>query len=56
MWKEQYRNQVIEGDKTVIEFIQTEIIEKLIAGMPDYGMNHDEQKFTKQQLRDKWLK
>ncbi len=44
--------------KEAIQFISTEIIEKLIADIPDYD-NHtiykDYRKHLKQQLRDKWL-
>ena len=70
-WKEQFRKELyprgmdgkpIEFDvpsEAIIQFISTEIIEKLIADIPDDaiigGDNFDLGKHLKQQLRDKWL-
>ena len=65
-WKENYdttfkHSQFIDHSK-IKDFISTQIIEKLIADIPDYYITEDGFKLqidithAKQQLRDKWLK
>jgi hypothetical protein len=60
-WKEQFKKQAVEINDTRadIRFIETKIIEKLIADIPDSDSAKRETMLNgtmlKQQLRDKWL-
>lgn len=71
-WKQKFKNEFEWIDKNQrnwliikeMEFIQTEIIEKLVDGLPDtrstlgqgFGSIKNDLSLLKQQLKSKWLK
>lgn len=54
-WKKAYKKKVLDGSMPVCEFIETEIIEKLIEDVLDYQSATGVYLREKEQLKAKWL-